>query len=105
MYNIAVGLLRFAIGIGLLGSVAWQVTDRILNNVFRPGEYFAYFSIVSAIAAGSVSLWAGYVVITGKSESKFLNISRLSLAAAMVVVGVVYHALLADAHNRHVGAV
>ncbi|MEN9872780.1 MAG: hypothetical protein RL450_715, partial [Actinomycetota bacterium] len=45
MYKAVIGSLRLALGLGLLGSVVWQVTDRLANNVFRPGEYFAYFSI------------------------------------------------------------
>ncbi len=97
MYKVAMVSLRLALGLGLLGSVVWQVTDRVVNNVFRPGEYFAYFSIVSAIVAGALSLYSAYILASGKEETKFHNISRLSLAAAMVIVGVVYHALLADA--------
>ena len=97
MYKAVMVSLRLALGIGLLGSVVWQVTDRVINNVFRPDEYFAYFSIVSAIVAGGLSLYSAYVLATDKDETKFHNIARLSLAAAMVIVGVVYHALLADA--------
>jgi len=97
MCKVAMVSLRLALGLGLLGSVVWQVTDRVVNNVFRPGEYFAYFSIVSAIVAGALSLCSAYILAAGKEETKFHNIARLSLAAAMVIVGVVYHALLADA--------
>ncbi len=97
MYKAVMVSLRLALGFGLLGSVVWQVTDRVVNNVFRPEEYFAYFSIVSSIVAGCLSLYSAYVLATGKEESKFHNISRMSLAAAMVIVGEVYHALLADA--------
>lgn len=99
MYKGVLITLRLAIGIGLLGSVTWQVTDRIANNLFRPFEYFAYFSIVSSIVAGLLALVGVYYLATNRAETKFLNISRLSLAAAMVIVGVVYHALLADAAN------
>lgn len=91
--------LRLAIGVGLLGSVTWQVTDRLANNLFRPFEYFAYFSIVTSIFAGVVALVSAFYLATDRAETKFLNIARLSLAAAMVIVGVVYHALLADAAN------
>jgi hypothetical protein len=97
MYKAVIGSLRLALGLGLLGSVVWQVTDRLANNVFRPGEYFAYFSIVSAIVAGALSLYSAYILFSSKEETKFHNIARLSLTAAMVIVGVVYHALLADA--------
>jgi hypothetical protein len=99
MYKLAFVVVRLAVGISLLGSVAWQVTDRIANGLFRPYEYFAYFSIVSAIVAGLVLLVSAFYLATNRAETKFLNIARLSLAAAMVIVGVVYHALLADAAN------
>jgi hypothetical protein len=97
MTSVGIAGLRLAIGLGLIGSVIWQVTDRIANNVFRPTEYFAYFSIVTAILAGVVSIYAASVLLRKLPESKFLNLARLSLVVAMIVVGVVYHALLADA--------
>ena len=96
MYKVVFASLRLALGFALLGSVTWQVTDRIANGIFRPFEYFAYFSIVSSIVAGVLALVSAYYLISDKPETKFLNIARLSLAAAMVIVGVVYHALLAD---------
>ncbi len=99
MYKFSFVTVRLAVGLSLLGSVAWQVTDRIVNGLFRPFEYFAYFSIVSAIVAGALLLVSAFYLATDRAETKFLNIARLSLAAAMVIVGVVYHALLADAAN------
>lgn len=99
MYRASFITLRLAIGIALLGSVYWQVSDRIANNIFRPFEYFAYFSIVSSIAAGAIALTAAFYLATNRAETKFLNIARLSAAVAMVIVGVVYHALLADVAN------
>jgi hypothetical protein len=97
IYNTSLGLLRILNGFSLLGSVAWQVTDRLANNIFRPGEYFAYFSIVTAIVAGSFLLATGVGLTRNKEGSKKTEIARLSLTVAMIVVGVVYHALLADA--------
>lgn len=97
VYNISLGLFRILTGSALLGSVAWQVTDRLANNIFRPGEYFAYFSIVSAIVAGSFLVATGVSLVRGLEGSKKTEIARLSLTVAMIVVGVVYHALLADA--------
>ena len=46
------GALRTLLGLALVGSVIWQVADRIRVDLFRPTEYFAYFSITSAIFAG-----------------------------------------------------
>jgi hypothetical protein len=96
IYNNSLGLLRILTGSALLGSVAWQVTDRLANNIFRPSEYFAYFSIVSAIVAGSFLVATGIGLVLNKEDSRWIEIARLSLTVAMIVVGVVYHLLLAD---------
>ena len=91
-----VGALRTLLGLALVGSVIWQVADRIRVDLFRPTEYFAYFSITSAIFAGVVLLVSGLVLLRGKSESERLNIIRLIAVVSMIIVGVVYHALLGD---------
>ncbi|MDA9099585.1 Pr6Pr family membrane protein [Aquiluna sp.] len=90
------GALRTLLGLALVGSVIWQVTDRIRVDLFRPTEYFAYFSITTAIFAGVVLLVSGLVLLRGKSESERLNIIRLIAVVSMIIVGVVYHALLGD---------
>jgi hypothetical protein len=90
------GALRTLLGLALVGSVIWQVADRIRVDLFRPTEYFAYFSITSAIFAGVVLLVSGLVLLRGKSESERLNVIRLIAVVSMIIVGVVYHALLGD---------
>ena len=99
MYNFPLATLRLLIGVGLLGSVIWQVTDRIANDLFRPFEYFAYFSIVTAIVAGLFLITTSYGLMLNIEDPKWVEIARLSLAVALIVVGVVYHALLAGAAN------
>ena len=99
MYNYSLATLRLLIGVGLIGSVVWQVTDRIANDLFRPFEYFAYFSIVTAIFAGLFLITTGFGLLLKIEDTKWVEIARLSLAVALIVVGVVYHALLADAAN------
>ncbi len=91
--------LRLVIGLGLIGSVIWQVTDRIANEIFRPFEYFAYFSIVTAIVAGLFLITTSFGLLLDIEDTKWVEIARLSLAVALIVVGVVYHALLADVAN------
>jgi hypothetical protein len=99
MYRFSLATLRLLIGFGLIGSVIWQVTDRIANGIFRPYEYFAYFSIVTAIIAGLFFITTGFGLLLNFEDTKWVEISRLSLAVALIVVGVVYHALLADVAN------
>ena len=99
MYNYSLATLRLLIGVGLLGSVIWQVTDRIINGLFRPFEYFAYFSIVTAILAGLFLTTTSFGLMLKIEDTKWVEIARLSFAVALIVVGVVYHALLAGAAN------
>jgi hypothetical protein len=99
VYNFSLATLRLLIGVGLLGSVIWQVTDRIANGIFRPFEYFAYFSIVTAIVAGLFLITTSFGLMLKIEDTKWVEIARLSMAVALIVVGVVYHALLADAAN------
>ena len=99
MYNYSLATLRLLIGVSLLGSVIWQVTDRILNDLFRPFEYFAYFSIVTAILAGLFLITTSFGLLLKIEDTKWVEIARLSFTVALIVVGVVYHALLAGAAN------
>ena len=99
MYNFSLATLRLLIGVGLVGSVIWQVTDRIANDNFRPFEYFAYFSIVTAIFAGLFLITTSFGLMLKIEDTKWVEIARLSFAVALIVVAVVYQALLADVAN------
>ena len=96
LYKSAFGALRVLLGLSLLGSVVWQVADRIRVDRFRPFEYFAFFSIDSSIFAGIVVLLSGIWLLQGKAETDRQNILRLIVTVSMIIVGVVYHALLGD---------
>ena len=90
---------RAAIGLAMLGSIAWQITDRVANEVFRPGEYFTYFTIDTSIAAGALRLVAAAFSLRndlGGLEPRWLALARVSLLTSDVIVGVVYNALLRD---------
>jgi hypothetical protein len=65
-------------------------------GLFRPFEYFAFFSITSSIFAGLVLTLGGLWLLQGKSETERLHTLRLVATVSMIVVGVVYHALLGD---------
>lgn len=86
--------LRLVAAVALVTSIVWQVTDRLLNNVFRPGEYFAYFTIQSSLIAAVVLALAGMSELQGKADTKVLTIARLSTSSFAIVVFVVYNALL-----------
>ena len=96
LYKSAFGAFRVLLGLSLLGSVVWQVADRIRVDRFRPFEYFAFFSIDSSIFAGIVVLLSGIWLLQGKAETERQNVLRLIVTVSMIIVGVVYHALLGD---------
>jgi hypothetical protein len=95
--NPLVGYLRILMALALFGSIYWQVSDRLAHNLFRPTEYFSYFTITSGLLAGAVLIVAGIGVLRNQAETKFLTLSRLTMAVSMVIVGVIYNALLANA--------
>jgi len=87
-------LLRFLISALLLGSIVWQIADRIVHNVFRPGEYFAYFTIQSSMVAAVTLAVAGWFTLSGKEETRLLALVRLSVACFAALTGIVYNLLL-----------
>jgi len=89
-------LIRIIMAITLLYAVYWQITDRLSHNVFRPAEYFSYFTITSCILSGAILLLAGINQLRGIAETKWLTIARLTMAASMVIVGVIYNLLLSN---------
>jgi hypothetical protein len=95
-YRIIFGIFRALLGLSLLVSVAWQVNNRIAADLFRPAEYFAFFSITSSILAGVVLVYSAYVLLANKEETERQMSLRLIVTVSMVIVGVVYHALLGD---------
>ncbi len=103
--NVLVLLVRLALAIALFGSVYWQVSDRMMHNLFRPGEYFAYFTIISALLTASVLTLSSIQLFRGIAETKFISLSRLTMTVSMVIVGVIYNALLrgGDPDPRDVG--
>ena len=96
LYKGVFGTFRLAVGLALLGSVLWQVSDRLAVDLFRPFEYFAYFSIISSILAGVVLTVSGLTLLQGKDEGERVHTYRLIATVSMIIVGVVYHALLGD---------
>ena len=86
--------LRLTTAFGLALSIVWQVTDRLLNNVFRAGEYFAYFTIHTSLIAAVVLAITGIRELQGKADTKALTLARLSVSTYAIVVAVVYNALL-----------
>lgn len=85
---------RLALAFAFLGSIYWQVSDRIANNVFRPQEYFTFFTIDTSILAGLLMLVAASFSWRGVVEPLWFSRARLGIVTASVIVAVVYNLLL-----------
>jgi len=99
MLTKSIGALRWLAAAAFLGSIVWQVEDRLANNLFRPTEYFAYFSIITAEVCVVSLAVSGWFAWSGKSETKLLTIVRLVATSCMVVVSSVYNLLLRGGTN------
>ena len=89
-----VAVFRWLAAATILSSVVWQVTDRLAHNLFRPAEYFAYFSIQGTLIAGVMLAYAGWLSWTGAAEKKQVTIARVAATTYSIVTAVVYNALL-----------
>ena len=87
-------VLRLATSASLLIAIIWQIADRLANNVFRPAEYFAYFTIQSSLVAAVVLSVSAIREFKNLDDTKTLNLARLSVSTYAIVVAVVYNALL-----------
>jgi branched-subunit amino acid transport protein AzlD len=92
--SMTLGFIRLAMALALFGSIFWQITDRVAHNLFRPTEYFTFFTITSCLLTGLALTIGGLRVLRNQSETRFLTLFRLTMAASMVIVGVIYNALL-----------
>jgi len=93
--RLIIGLIRVVMAVTLLYSVYWQISDRLAHNLFRPSEYFSYFTITSCLLAGGVLAYSGVAILRNQKETKTDTLIRLTVAVSMVIVGVIYNALLA----------
>jgi hypothetical protein len=89
-----VAIYRWLAAAAIFSSVAWQVTDRLANNLFRPAEYFAYFSIQGTLIASVMMAYTGWLAWSGTPEKRQVTIARVSATTYSVVIALVYNALL-----------
>jgi hypothetical protein len=89
-----VAIYRWLAAAAIFSSVAWQVTDRLAHNLFRPAEYFAYFSIQGTLIASVMMAYTGWLAWSGTAEKRQVTIARVSATTYSVVIALVYNALL-----------
>jgi len=96
VYRRFIGVARIVLGLVVLVSVVYQIQDRLVHNVFRPGEYFAFFTIQTSLMDVVVLLAAGIYAFRARTDTKVLTIVRLCIVAMAIVTCVVYNLLLRD---------
>ena len=89
-------LLRLGIAAAIFFSIIYQITDRVVNNVFRPFEYFSYFTIQTGLITGTVLTIAGISALRHAEDSYRVTMLRLWVISYEVVVGIFYNVLLRD---------
>jgi hypothetical protein len=92
--NRIVAVLRWLAAVTVFSAVVWQVTDRLANNLFRPAEYFSYFSIQGTLIASVMLGYTGWLAWMGTPEKRQVTIARVSSTTYVVVIALVYNALL-----------
>jgi len=91
-----VGAIRLLAGLGLLVTMAIQIGDRVVNNVFDPWEYFSYFTIETSLMNIVVFVVGGVLALRRASDTVlFTTVRMVTLTYAIVTAGV-YNLLLRD---------
>lgn len=92
--NRIVAVLRWMAAVTVFSAVVWQISDRLANNLFRPEEYFSYFSIQGTLIAAAMLGYTGWLAWMGTPEKRWVTIARVSSTTYIVVIALVYNALL-----------
>jgi hypothetical protein len=89
-----VGVARIVLAIGIFAAVATQVGDRIAHDLFRPGEYFAFFTIQTAMMFVVILIAAGIMSLRTDSDTRLLTIFRMIAVPFAIVTALVYNLML-----------
>jgi len=97
MTNKLIGVLRAVAALAILGSIYWQVSDRIINHVFQPEQYWVYFTIDTSFLVATILIAGAFVAwFKDNQGAHWFEVARVGIVGAYVVVAVVYNALLRD---------
>jgi hypothetical protein len=88
------GVIRIAAAVAVLVTIAIQIADRLLNDAFDPGEYFAYFTIQSGLITIVVFAVGGAMALRQPRDTVLYTAVRLCALAYAVVTAGVYNLLL-----------
>jgi hypothetical protein len=95
-YRRFIAIARLVLGLVVLVSVTYQIVDRLTHNVFRPGEYFAFFTIQTSLMDVVVLLVGAWLAWTTPRDTRLFTIVRVCIVGFAIVTCVVYNLLLRD---------
>lgn len=93
------GIISIAAGLTLLLALITQITDEVSVGRFEPTQYFAYFTIQTAMINIVVMIVGGIMALRMDRDTQLYTAVRASIFAYAVVTGVVYNLLLRDIPN------
>lgn len=86
--------LRLAMGLLVLGMIAYQVTDLAVHDALAPEEYFAYFTIQSCLMIGATLVLSGVSGLRRSADAVWISSASAAMVPFSIITGLVYNALL-----------
>lgn len=93
------GIISIVAGLIVLAALITQITDQISVGRFEPTEYFAYFTIQTAMINIVVMIAGGIMALRMERDTRLYTAIRASIFSYAIVTGVVYNLLLRDIPN------
>ncbi len=94
------GVLNVAASITIVVALSMQITEKVVNDVFRPTEYFAFFTIQSSIINVVVLVMGGVLSLKRGTDPRWYTATRACIVAYAIITGIVYNLLLRDVQPR-----
>lgn len=91
-----VGVARLVLAVFVLVAIVYQIQDRLANNVFRPGEYFAFFTIQTSMMFVVILAVGGVEALRKAADTRLFTVVRMCAVAFTIVTAVVYNVMLRD---------
>ncbi|MEN9620301.1 MAG: hypothetical protein RL499_494 [Actinomycetota bacterium] len=93
------GIISIVAGLIVLAALITQITDQISVGRFKPEQYFAYFTIQTAMINIVVLITGGIMALRLERDTRLYTAIRASVFSYALVTAVVYNVLLRDIPN------
>ncbi len=93
------GIISIIAGLIVLAALITQITDQISVGRFKPTQYFAYFTIQTAMINIVVLIAGGIMALRSERDTRLYTAIRASVFSYALVTAVVYNLLLRDIPN------